>query len=238
VPETEFVTICNIVVGLQTDLFPCYSKAAVVKKQVLRSFTARRSRADGFSLIEVLVSIIILTVGLMGASGMLLSAIRTTNESGGFSAAVSLARELSEKTRINKSVSIDTDTTKNTYLVSWKRGDSLPGTSTPGTTCISAVCTNAELAAWDINEWMKRVNSTLPGARVVVCFDSDSWNSAASEYEWACDSTGRNLVVKMSWTPRQTNAALKDVDAATRLPRVVLQLIPGQNYSAYTPPGF
>lgn len=223
---------------MQTELFLCYSKAAAVKKQALPSLTARRRRAAGFSLIEVLVSIIVLTVGLLGASGMLLSAMRTTNESGGFSSAVNFARELSEKTRINKGVSIDADATKNKYLVSWKSGDTLPGTSTPGTTCMSAVCTPAELAAWDINEWMKRVDSALPGARVVVCFDSDAWNSAASEYEWACDATGRNLVVKMSWTPRQTNAVLKDETAATRLPRVVLQLIPGQNYSAYTPPGF
>ena len=184
------------------------------------------------------MSIIILTTGLLGASGMLLSAMRTTNESGGFSRAVGFARELSEKTRINKSISTDTDATKNKYLVSWKNGESYPGTSTAGTTCISSVCDSAALASWDINEWIKRVDAALPGARVVVCFDADSWNSAIPAYEWTCDSTGRNLVVKISWIPRQTNSVLKDDDPATRPPRVVLQLIPGQNYTAYTPPGF
>lgn len=197
-----------------------------------------RKRSEGFSLLEVLVSIIVLTVGLLGASGMLLSAIRTTNESGNFTAAVNFARELSEKARVNKAISIKTTEADNPYLISWTNGSAYPGASTPGTTCMSSACDAATLASWDIRDWTKRLDGTLPGARVVVCFDSDSWSTGDSAYEWACDSTGRNLVVKISWIPRQTNDVLKDASAATRTPRVVVQLIPGQNYSGFTPVGF
>lgn len=201
--------------------------------------TDRSARAAiaGFSLLEVLVSIIVLTVGLLGASGMLLSAMRTTSESGNFSTAVNLARELSEKTRANKAVSVKT-TSDNSYLMEWKSGDSVPGTSTAGATCISSDCTNAQLAAWDIKNWVERVNTALPGSRVTICFDSDPWDTSNSAYKWSCDSSGRNLVLKMSWTPRQTNDALSDASAANRPPRVVVQLVPGQNYGAYTPAGF
>ncbi|MDQ0081487.1 type IV pilus assembly protein PilV [Variovorax boronicumulans] len=192
----------------------------------------------GFSLLEVLVSIIVLTVGLLGASGMLLSAMRTTSESGNFSSAINLARELSEKARANKAISIKTTATDNAYLVDWKSGDAVPGTSTAGTTCISSDCTTAQLASWDVNNWVKRVDAALPGSRVKVCFDSDPWDASTSAYKWTCDPAGRNLVVKLSWTPRQTNSALSDENAATRPPRVVVQLVPGQSYAAYTPVGF
>lgn len=203
--------------------------------------TARSPRAAiaGFSLLEVLVSIIVLTVGLLGASGMLLAAMRTTSESGNFSSAINLARELSEKTRTNKAISIKTVAADNAYLMDWKSSDAtIPGTSTAGTTCISADCTNVQLASWDVNNWVQRVKDTLPGSRVVVCFDSDPWNASTSAYTWTCDTAGRNLVVKLSWTPRQTNSALNDVDAATRPPRVVVQLVPGQSYGSFTPVGF
>lgn len=202
--------------------------------------TARTSRAAtaGFSLLEVLVSIIVLTVGLLGASGMLLSAMRTTSESGNFSSAINLARELSEKARANKAVSVKTTATDNAYLVDWKSGDAIPGTSTAGTTCISSDCTNSQLASWDVNNWVQRVDAVLPGSRVKVCLDSDPWDAGNSAYKWACDPSGRNLVVKLSWTPRQTNSALNDVDSATRPPRVVVQLVPGQSYGSYTPVGF
>lgn len=196
-----------------------------------------RSHCQGFSLIEVLVSIIVLTIGLLGASGMLLSAIRTTNESGNFSAAVNFGKELGEKTRVNKAVAIKT-TTDNSYLVDWKAGDSLPGSSTAGSTCIASVCTPEQLGEWDIHDWVTRVNDVLPGSRIVICFDSTPWNTGTSTYKWDCDSSGRNLVVKISWTPRLTNEALNDVSVANRPPRVVVQLIPGQNYSDFTPVGF
>lgn len=202
--------------------------------------TARPARAAiaGFSLLEVLVSIIVLTVGLLGASGMLLSAMRTTSESGNFSTAVNLARELSEKARANKTISVKTTSADNAYLVNWKSGDTVPGSSTAGTTCISSDCTTVQLASWDVNNWVARVDAVLPGSRVKICFDSDPWDASSSAYKWDCDSSGHNLVVKMSWTPRQTNDVLNDSSTANRPPRVVVQLVPGQNYGAYTPVGF
>lgn len=201
-------------------------------------YTARPSRASsaGFSLLEVLVSIIVLTIGLLGAGGMLLTAMRSTNESGNFSSALNFARELSEKARVNKTISIKATSADNPYLIDWKAGDATPGSGTAGSTCITSACTPAELAGWDVNDWVKRVNDTLPGARVVVCFDSDSWDD--ENYKWDCDSSGHNLVVKLSWTPRQTNAALGDDVAASRPPRVVVQLVPGLNYDGATPVGF
>jgi prepilin-type N-terminal cleavage/methylation domain-containing protein len=83
---------------------------------------SKRHRAAGFSLVEVLVSIVVLSVGLLGMIGMLLASVRTGNETATFTAALNLARELSEKARMNKGVAARNDAA-NAYLVEdWREG--------------------------------------------------------------------------------------------------------------------
>lgn len=195
---------------------------------------ASSKRAEGgFSLLEVLISIVVLSIGLLGAVGMLLAAVRSTNESGSFTTAVNLVRELSEKARINKNIAARNNA-KNTYVVAWASGAALPVASIA---CVgtAAACSQETLAAWDVRTWLERVDATLPEARVAVCFD-DKPIADDGSYAWPCSKTGRNLVVKLGWTPRIPTEDEKD--QANRPPRVVMQLIPGQDYDDFTPKSF
>ena len=70
----------------------------------------------GFSLIEVLVAIIVLSVGMLGAVGMQSAALRSNKESKNLAAAVMFARELGERMRGNHSVAIKTVASDNPYL--------------------------------------------------------------------------------------------------------------------------
>lgn len=191
----------------------------------------------GFSLLEVLISIIVLSIGLLGAVGMLMAAVRSTHESGSFTAAVNLVRELSEKARINKRMAAR-NRPANAYVVpDWKSGDALPGGETGvGCTGPAAKCTPASLAAWDIRGWLGRVDNTLPDARVVVCFD-DTPPAEDGSQAWSCSGSGRNLVVKLGWTSRLPTKAEKE-EIRTRPPRVVMQIVAGQDYDAFSPDGF
>lgn len=190
---------------------------------------------EGFSLLEVLISIIVLSIGLLGAVGMLMAAVRSTSESGSFSTAVNLVRELSEKARINKNVAAR-NTPENAYVVDdWKSGAALPGTTETACIGTAATCTKKELAAWDVRTWLERVAVALPDARVTVCFDEEP-PAEDGNHAWLCSKTGRNLVVKLGWTPRIPTEAEKDL--AKRPPRVVMQLIPGQAYDDFTPASF
>ena len=178
----------------------------------------------GFSLVEVLVSIVVLSVGLLGAMGMLLAAARTSNEAATFTAAVNLVRDLSEKARMNKGVAARNDAA-NAYLVEpWAEGTA-PGAAGPSCATAGAPCNAAQLAAWDVREWKQRVAASLPDARVSVCFDEAPWSEAAEAYVWACSHTGSSAVVKLGWTPRGAAVA----DRATPPPRLVMQLVPGQS---------
>src|SRR5664280_1123481 len=72
---------------------------------------------SGFSLVEVLVSIVVLSFGLLGMVGMQAAALQSNREARIQSTAVSLARELAELIRGNKAVGILT--TSNPYVGSF-----------------------------------------------------------------------------------------------------------------------
>jgi len=183
--------------------------------------TPRRSGA-GFSLVEVLVSVAVLSIGLLGAIGMLLAAVRAGKEAATFSAAVGLVRDLSEKVRMNPSVAARNDAA-NAYLADRLASEGGASPVPGGCAAPGASCDAAGLAAWDIDEWTRRVAKALPGARVRVCFDEKPWNAAAGEYAWACSQTGRNLVAKLGWAP---HADATNIKSQRELPpRLVMQLV-------------
>ncbi|MEJ1169835.1 type IV pilus modification protein PilV [Variovorax sp. CCNWLW235] len=187
-----------------------------------------RQAATGFSLVEVLVSIAVLSVGLLGSIGMLLTAVRTGKEAATFAAAVNLARDLSEKVRMNPGVAARNDAA-NTYLVVNWSADAGTGTAPGECAAAGAACDPESLAAWDMSEWKRRVAKALPGARVSVCFDDNLWNASAGEYTWPCSQSGRNVVVKLGWVPHVDAADAKHDGKPQRElpPRLVMQLVSG-----------
>lgn len=187
-----------------------------------------RQASTGFSLVEVLVSIVVLSVGLLGAIGMLLAAVRTGKEVATFAAAVNLVRDLSEKVRMNPGIAARSDA-GNTYLVAHWTADDGTGPVARGCTGVGTACDPESLAAWDMSEWKRRVAKALPGARLSVCFDDKPWNAAAGEYVWACSQSGRNVVVKLGWVPHGDAAKAKQEGHRQRElpPRLVMQLVSG-----------
>lgn len=190
--------------------------------------TSSRQSAAGFSLVEVLVSIVVLSVGLLGAIGMLLASVRTSGEAATFTAAVNLVRELSEKARMNKGIAARNDAA-NAYLVEGWHAGSATGSSDAGCVASGAACNAAELAAWDMSEWKRRIAKALPDARLSVCFDEEPWNEGAGAYTWACSKTGRTVVVKLGWTPRTGGVNVQ----APSAPRLVMQLVAGQGHDGH-----
>lgn len=191
-----------------------------------------RHSAAGFSLVEILVSVVVLSMGLLGAIGMLLASVRSGNDAATFTAALNLARELSEKARMNHRVAAKHDAS-NAYLVEDWRAGTASDAPAAGAPCAVAGavagsvsgmgCTPADLAAWDMREWKRRIAKALPDARLSVCFDETPWHAAAAEYTWACSKTGSIMVVKLGWTPRSGASE----PGASPPPRLVMQWVAG-----------
>lgn len=134
-----------------------------LKAHSLRSGAIRFGQA-GVSLIEVLVSIVVATIGLLALAGVNASSIRYTKMSQYRGTATQLAIDLGERMRANKAGAAG-------YAVgsSFAAQATLP--SAPATLCNSylVACTAAQVAAYDLQTWQVVVRSQLPeGSAYIV----------------------------------------------------------------------
>lgn len=180
----------------------------------------------GFSIVEVLVAIIILSVGMLGAVGMQATAMQSNKEARNQAAATTFARELAEKMRGNHTVAIKTAAADNPYIFDI----TLVGTpiTTPTVNCFTDGCTTVKDAAtWDVADWQGRVQDVLPTPRVKVCFDQTPFDSAGKP-QWDCTDDGDIAVLKMSWTRKNTAGTL-EFAGSTGIPVVVVPLTAGSS---------
>jgi type IV pilus assembly protein PilV len=188
-----------------------------------------RHKAHGFSLLEVLISIIILSFGLLGMVGLQAAALQANREARLQSTAGSLARELAEMMRGNKDIGLLT--TANPYLGNFTS----PLTPNTASYCLNVAASTScadttAIANAQMTEWLSRVDSQLPGARVQICVDSAPFD-AAGMAQWACTSsgTGASTVIKMGWTRGATDRSQTGANALDRAstPALVLPITPG-----------
>ena len=166
-----------------------------------RSFSKNR----GFSLLEVLISIVVLSFGVLGAAGLQATSLQANREARLQATAARFGEELAELMRGNKGVSIKTtNATDNPYLIALKSGDSDPTNPDCGYPGKSACTTGVAIAQRDIYEWWKRVNTELPGARVSVCEDNSPYETSSGLPQWTCSNSGGVLVLKIGWTRANT----------------------------------
>ena len=182
---------------------------------------------SGFSLIEVLIAIIILSIGMLGAVGMQAAALKSNKEARNQATATTFGRELAEKMRGNKAIAITTTTSINPYLFDATLS-STPAVATPSPNCAdsSISCTAAQIASWDVADWQSRVQTALPTPRVKVCFDQTPFTSAGLP-QWACTNTGDIAILKMGWNRSNTAGTIDFV--ATGVPVVVLPVTAGSS---------
>ena len=105
---------------------------------------------NGLTLIEVLVTVVISSIGLMGLVALQLQAIQATNDSGNRSQAIWLFNDIVNRIHANEESS-------SSYLTSspYVCGAAPTACSTYHTgalTVTSANCSSAEMAAWDLHE--------------------------------------------------------------------------------------
>ena len=199
----------------------------IVHARWLRSRAPLAGAESGFTLVEILVAIVVLSFGVLGVVGMQAAALQSNRAARNQSTAITLGRELADLMRGNKDVALATSTTDNPYLVANYTGTAPTITAN----CFTGACTTPKaVAEFDMNQWLARVSAALPQARVVVCFDDTPYQSSTGLPDWDCPTTpGQTLVVKIGWTQQALSASdvpLKATSTGSR-PAVVLPLIAG-----------
>jgi len=162
--------------------------------------------ARGFSLIEVLVAVLVLAVGIVGAGAAQVTALKTRHGTGLMSSAVQVAGSLAERMRAN-SAQMHSGDAANPYLgASYDADGGAP--AAPSAMCYAgASCTSAQMAAFDIYEVRQALYDQYPGARLVVCRDGAVWADGARALAWQCaGGPDAPLVIKLGWRARTTGA--------------------------------
>ncbi|MDD4911722.1 MAG: type IV pilus modification protein PilV [Sideroxydans sp.] len=110
------------------------------------------NKQSGSSMIEILVTLIIVAIALLGAAGLQIYAMRV-NQGGQFrSQAVFLASDIAERMETNKSAAING---------SYALGNT-GSVSAVSSACNTAACDPASLAAYDLNQWGNTITNLLP----------------------------------------------------------------------------
>jgi type IV pilus assembly protein PilV len=120
-------------------------------------------RAAGFSLIEVLVALVVLSVGLLGIAKMQALGVSSTSVAGKRALAATQADSLAAVMHENRAywanaAAIGTQTASATAVASCVKGAG--GSIAP--------CTPAQLAAFDLQQWAQGLNLLLPNANGTI----------------------------------------------------------------------
>ena len=153
------------------------------------------NRTSGFSLIEVLIAMVILSIGVLGLGILQLSALRNT-QSGYFrSQATILASDVIESMRTNLPAVAATD-----YEIAF-------AAATPATIdCYGEAtsCSTTQIATSDLNRWRTMLDAFLPsGTGQIGTVDNGNTTQVLITVQWIDPSTAEdgpeqlNLVTDM-----------------------------------------
>lgn len=113
----------------------------------------------GASLIEALVSILILSLGLLGLAGLQLNALAFQKSSWATNRVAELTGDIAERIRANPGASY---TYVNTYSTASSAAPSITGCRTSGT------CNADQIALDDIGNWLIKAQTSLPGGAAML----------------------------------------------------------------------
>jgi len=127
----------------------------------------RESR--GFSLIEVLVSMVILAIGLLGLAMLQTTGLGFNTNSYSRTQATYMAYDLAERMRANVPAFLagnyDVANTAAAAAISGTSNYSCNESATPSCTCDTGTCSNAAMASYDLGQWYYNLDRLLPGVK-------------------------------------------------------------------------
>ena len=124
-----------------------------VKVNPLRNL---RNAANGFTLVEVLIALVIMSVGMLGIAGLYVHSMQAARTSLFRHQAVTLAGDVADRIRANPRAGAG-------YMVAGQDNSCIDG---------GVDCTPAEMAQSDILDWQTQARDTLPAGAVAILFNN------------------------------------------------------------------
>lgn len=125
----------------------------------------KETKQIGFTLLEVLISLVILSIGLLGLAGLQATSLKNNFSASHRSQATLLSYDIVDRMRSN-TVSIDN------YLTSFMALD----VATTQNGCLTgAGCSTAQMAQHDLYEWNLSLGNLLPNGEGAITLDSGNY---------------------------------------------------------------
>lgn len=156
-------------------------------------------RQRGITLLESLVAIVVAAVGILGILNMQMRTLADTQTSMRRAQAIRLIEDLGERMKVNPNAMANLGS----YVGGWS--NTLP---TIDRDCSSTTCSGAELAAYDLAEWKRAVQRSLPLG------DANVFRAKGE----SVDANRRQLGVMLRWRENEKSTAADytaNINAAT-----------------------
>ncbi len=162
---------------------------------IRHTYPIQISTNRGFTLLEVLVATIILSVGLLGISGMQVTGLRSNHSALMRSQATMFAYDMSDRMRANGEAFKPAAGFYNNPV------------AVANNNCATTTgCNSQAMAKNDMSAWSANIVNTLPVGAGVVCVDSTP-DDGASKATAACDGIGSSYAIKIWWQDNRNSAA-------------------------------
>lgn len=149
-----------------------------------------KSAYAGFSLLEVLIALLVLATCAGALLALQLANLQGVRQSAARSRAVQIVTEIADWLRMDATPA-------------FAAFSDVPGK--PDVFCDRDTCTPAQMQAYGMYEWRRRIHDSLPNARLVVCRDAQPWDAVTRAWRWTCeagDPRSAPVVIKLGWTER------------------------------------
>lgn len=130
-------------------------------------------KQQGFGMIEILVSVLVLAVGFLGIAALQTQSLRFNNEAYLRTQATVLANDIADRLRANRSLAI----TSNSYQFLFT---DVPLASVAS--CESNPCSAGSIAAYDFAQWRANIASTLPNGKGALIPDALVGGALSRDY--------------------------------------------------------
>jgi type IV pilus assembly protein PilV len=143
----------------------------------------------GYSLLEVLITLMIMSYGLLGIAGIIINSLKNNQSSYSRSQAILLANDIIDRMRANKTTAESSSTPYNLALTASPSGNLIPLS--------------------DLTEWRESLAGTLPSGTGSVFFDSSSKKTTVIIQWDDSRSSGDKLNISDRVTVGLTNQQIK-----------------------------
>lgn len=168
------------------------------------NYSGQFKQQTGVSMIEILVLVIIMSIGLLGIAGLQVTGLKQTTNAGFQTQAMLLAEDLIERVRANREAAIPFN--------SYEKKHNTDFSNSAVAACATAAgCTKEQMAANDLFSWSQLVQNSLPVDAdrlkddTFICIDSDSTDATN------CDGAGSTFVIQIGWNETSSTDSAEQI---------------------------